>query len=128
MYKRAIYGHKQGNYKLLELWCQLYVYITSDFEVLVTVHLSIILATDQLNAQILAFFIKLIIFLYMFWAMLCSSSGGQIVLYSIWYHHTCRWPSSAHWVVTYRCDDTRCCIIQFDLMMSTIVLEICRGI
>ena len=30
---------------------------------------------------------------------------------------------------TYRCDDTRCCIIQFDLlMMSTTVLETCRGI
>ena len=27
------------------------------------------------------------------------------------------------------CDDTRCCIIQFDLlMMSTTVLETCRGI
>ena len=27
------------------------------------------------------------------------------------------------------CDDTRCCIIQFDLlMMSTIVLETCSGI
>jgi len=26
------------------------------------------------------------------------------------------------------CDDTRCCIIKFDLlMMSTIVLETCRG-
>jgi len=58
MYKRAIYGHKQGNYKLLELWCQLYVYITSDFEVLLTVHLSIILATDQLNAQILVFLLS----------------------------------------------------------------------
>jgi len=22
---------------------------------------------------------------------MCSSSGGQIVFYSIWYHHTCRW-------------------------------------
>ena len=52
----------------------------------------------------------------MFRALLCSSSGGQIVLYfkplhvsstyahrqdgksvlySIWYHHTCRWPSGA---------------------------------
>ena len=29
-----------------------------------------------------------IIFLYMFRALLCSSSGGQIVLYSIWYCHT----------------------------------------
>jgi len=31
---------------------------------------------------------KFIIFLYMFRALLCSSSGGVIVLYSIWYHHT----------------------------------------
>ena len=30
-----------------------------------------------------------------------SSSGGQIVQYSLWYHHT------------YRCDDTRGCIVQF---------------
>ena len=48
----------------------------------------------------------------------------KIVLYSIWYHHTCRWPSGAqvksrvrsqpvHRTATYRCDDTRCCIIQF---------------
>jgi len=28
------------------------------------------------------------IFFYMFRALLCSSSGGQIVLYSIWYRHT----------------------------------------
>ena len=26
---------------------------------------------------------------------MCSSSGGQIVLYSLWYHHTYRWPSGA---------------------------------
>ena len=42
----------------------------------------------------------------------------------------CRWPSGAqverghpqpvHGTVTYRCDDTKCCIIQFDfVMMST---------
>ena len=41
---------------------------------------------------------------------------GQIVLYNIWYHHTCRWPSGVQ-VRTGRpptdCDDTRCCIIQF---------------
>jgi len=42
------------------------------------------------------FYNNFIIFLYMFRALLCSSSGGQIVLYSIWYHHTCRWPSGAH--------------------------------
>jgi len=43
----------------------------------------------------------------------------KIVLYSIWYRHTCRWPSRAqvesgpqplHRTATYRCDDTSCCI------------------
>jgi len=45
---------------------------------------------------------------------------SKIVLYSIWYHQTCRWPSGAqverrpvHGTATYRCDDTKCCIIQF---------------
>ena len=40
----------------------------------------------------------------------------KIVLCSLWYHHTCRWPSGAqtgHGTATYRCDDTRDCIIQF---------------
>ena len=121
------------------------------------------------------FYNKFIIYLYMFRALLCSSSGGQnciiqhqlewnvcscltqiylmlgvyivllhkvqlrvsafnntifrlytnaqkvvmTVLYSIWYRHTCRWPSRstfpsqpAHRTATYRCHDTRCCIIQ----------------
>jgi len=58
-----------------------------NFDILLTMHLSMILAINQLKAQIL-FYNKLIIFLYMFWALLRSSSGGQIVLYSIWYHHT----------------------------------------
>ena len=56
----------------------------------------------------------------------------------------CRWPSGAqlergvvqpvhpqpvHRTATYMCDDTRCRIIQFGLlMMSTIVLETCRDI
>jgi hypothetical protein len=51
---------------------------------------------------------------------------GKIVLYSLWYHHTYRWPSCAqverglpvlsqpvHRTATYRCDDTRDCIVQF---------------
>ena len=39
-----------------------------------------------------------------------------LVLYSLWYHHTYRWPShaqSVHRMATYTCDDTRDCIIQF---------------
>jgi len=39
------------------------------------------------------FYNKFIILLYMFRALLCSSSGGRIVLYSIWYRQLCRWPS-----------------------------------
>jgi len=35
-----------------------------------------------------SFYNKFIILVYMFRALLCSSSGGQIVLYSIWYLHT----------------------------------------
>ena len=36
----------------------------------------------------------------------------KIVLYSLWYHQTYRWPSRAR-KATYRCEDTRDCIIQF---------------
>jgi len=90
-----------------------------------------------------------IICLYMFRTPCAHHQQVKIVLYDIWYHHTCRWPSGAqverglhfyytasgvlsqpaHRTATCRCDDTRCCIIQFDLlMMSTTVLETCRGI
>ena len=58
------------------------------FDVLLTMQLSIILVINQLNVQIIVSFNKFIIFLYMFRSLLCSSSGGQIVLYSIWYRHT----------------------------------------
>jgi len=34
------------------------------------------------------FYNKFIIRLYMLRTLLCSSSGVQIVLYSIWYYHT----------------------------------------
>jgi len=47
----------------------------------------------------------------------------KIVLYSLRYHHTPRWPSGAqfervlsqpvHETATYRCDDTRGCVMQF---------------
>jgi len=68
----------------------------------------------------------------------------KIVLYNIWYRHTCRWPSGAqverglsslllsqpvHRTATYRCDDTICCIIQFlPPDDEHIVLETCRDI
>jgi len=34
------------------------------------------------------FYNKFIVYIYMFRALFWSSSGGQIVLYSIWYHST----------------------------------------
>ena len=55
----------------------------------------------------------------MFQAPCAHRQEVKIVLYSLWYHHTYRWPSGArverpvHGTVTYRCDDTRDCIIQF---------------
>jgi len=36
-----------------------------------------------------------IICLYMFRALCAHHQEVRIVLYSIWYHHTCRWPSGA---------------------------------
>ena len=47
----------------------------------------------------------------------------KIVPYNLWYHHIYMWPSRAqverglsqhvHRTATYRCDDTRDCVVQF---------------
>jgi len=93
------------------------------FDVLLTVHLSIfILVINQLDGQNL-FYNTFISCLYIFRATCAHRQEVKIVLYSLWYHHTCRWSSRArydhlqvnpvHGTATYRCDDTRGCIIQF---------------
>jgi len=85
------------------------------FDVLLTVHISIfILVINQLDAQNL-FFNTFISCLYMFRAPCAHRQMVKIVLYSLWYHHTCRWLSGAqvYGTATYRFDDTRGCIIQF---------------
>jgi len=115
-----------GNSTVLSLLSeQIYIF----FNVLLTVHLSIfILVINQLNAQILVLYIiRFIICLHMFRALCAHHQEVKIVLYSIWYHHTCRWPSGArdgHLQVWW----SRSCIIQFwppdDEHM---VLETCRG-
>jgi len=66
----------------------------------------------------LLFYNKFIIFLYMFRALLCLSSGGQncIILYLVPSHSV--GGRSVHGKATDRYDDTRCCIIQFDLLTS----------
>jgi len=43
----------------------------------------------------IVFYNKFIISLYMFRALCAHHQEVKIVLYSIWYHHTCRWPSRA---------------------------------
>ena len=53
---------------------------------------NLILVINQLNAQK---FVLFIIWLYMFRALCAHHQEVRIVLYSIWYHHTCRWPSGA---------------------------------
>jgi len=42
----------------------------------------------------------------------------KIALYSLWYYHIYRWPSCAR-MATYRCDDTRGCVYNFDLLMMS---------
>ena len=51
-----------------------------------------ILVINQLDAQNL-FYNKFISCLYMFRAPCARRQEVKIVLYSLWYHHTCRWPS-----------------------------------
>ena len=58
---------------------------------MLTVHLSINLVINQIDAQNLKFSIRL----YMFRALCAHHQEVKIVLYSIWYHHTCRWLTSA---------------------------------
>jgi len=75
-------------------------------------YLSITLANDQLDAHFLNTFITNL-YMYMFRAISCSSSGGQIVTWSL--------------RVTIR----GAVLIQFDLLrMSKILLETCtcRGL
>ena len=65
------------------------------FDILLTLHLSIfILVINQIEAQNL-FYSKFISCLYMFRATCAHRQEVKIVLYSLWYHHTYRWPSGA---------------------------------
>ena len=65
------------------------------FNVLLTVHLSIfVLVINQLDAQNL-FYNKSFSCLYMFRAPYVHRREVRILLYSLWYHHTYRWPSGA---------------------------------
>ena len=79
------------------------------FDVLLTVHLGIFIsAINQLDAQNLCFTISFISRLYMFRAHMLiirrsklHYTASGIITPIGWYHHT------------YRCDDTRGCVIKF---------------
>ena len=62
------------------------------------------------------FYNKFIICLYMFQALCAHHQEVKTVksvVYSLWYHHTIRWPSRAQVERRLVGDDTRGCIIQF---------------
>jgi len=120
----------------------IYYHLMSDFSVNRTscpvdvkkIHVfasAFILVINQLDAQNL-FYNKFISCLYMFRTPCARRQEVKIVLYSLWYHHSYRWLSRAkaergldrmafhpvlsqpvHGTATYRCDDTRGCIVQF---------------
>jgi len=66
---------------------------------------------------------KFIIRLYMFRALCAHHQEVKIVLYSIWYHHTCRWPSGAQ--VERGESPLSTCAPPDD---ERIMLETCRGV
>ena len=58
------------------------------------------------------FYNKFIIRLYMFRALCAHHQEVKIVLYSIWYHYTCRWPSGAP------VETGLFCITNFDVLLA----------
>ena len=79
-----------------------------NFDVSLTVHFRITLANEQLDAQILNTFI-IILYMYIFREISCSSSGGQIVLVlnflsKQFFLNLCTGLSLT------LSDDTRCCV------------------
>ena len=68
--------------------CPYFNIAASNFDVLLTVHLSIfILVINQFDAQNFLYN-KFISCLYMFRAPCAHRQEVKIVLYSLWYHHT----------------------------------------
>jgi len=98
-------GLQWGKSKVLCFWTltgvfHLIHWVKVNFGVLLTVHLGIILAIDQLNAQILIFLIGLL------YSSTCFEHSSA-------HHQEVKLYSTASGIVTLcrlSCDDTRCCI------------------
>jgi hypothetical protein len=78
----------------------------SNFDVSLTVQLSITLDNDQLNAQIFNTFIT-ILHMYMFRAISCTSSGSQVVLTQHLGVTESKWPSGTQVEKEFRYFSTR---------------------
>jgi len=95
------------------------------FDVLLTVHLSIFISYLTNLVHKILFYNKFISFLYMFRAHVFIVRRSKLLLYSLWYQHTYRWPfreqvervlvlfQPVHETATYRCYDTWGCVMQF---------------
>jgi len=101
---------------------------TVEFYVLLTVHLSSVLVNNQLDPQLFFSYIFIPI-LYMFQALLCSSSGDSIILIPrlvyvcyVGDRQVCTLDGHLH-----SCHIAEVALIQLILlMMSTGMLETCR--
>ena len=83
------------------------------FDVLLTVYLSIFISViNQLDAQNFCFTISLFHASTCFEQM-CSSSGGQNSITQPLVEKTAVLYQPVHETATYRCDDTRGCVMQF---------------
>ena len=91
---------------------------------LTVLHLSIFISVfNQLDAQNL--FHSKFYFMPLHVSSTCAHHQEvRIALHSLWYHYTYRWPyrprvegavlsQPVHQTATYRCDDTRGCVMQF---------------
>jgi hypothetical protein len=97
---RVLYNNRSDGHIFLLIYSnKTNLYIL--FYVLLTVHLSIFISVfNQLDAQTL--FHNKFYFMPVHVSSLCAHHQEfKIALHSLWYHHT------------YRCDDTRGCVIQF---------------
>ena len=68
-------------------WCVLYLNLCCKHFGMVDIKFMIKFRF-QLNAQ---YFISIVMFLYMFRALLCPSSGGPLYIYNIWFYVSLSW-------------------------------------
>ena len=76
------------------IWCMVRFNGAVFWKKIINLLIPFIVVINQLDAQNL-FYNKFISSLYMFRAPCAHRQEVKLVLYSLWYHHTYRWPSRA---------------------------------